>query len=95
MVKGKFGKTSESLKILWQRLCSYWWKEKRTKRYEKIWKKIKDIIRLTSNSSGNYDKIYMKIRFNSDDNDLPLKKKTLELYRIIIVVRSVLYEYSK
>ena len=35
----------------------------------------------------------MKIKFNSDD-DLP-SKKTLELYTVIIVVRSVFHEDKK
>ena len=35
----------------------------------------------------------MKIKFNSDD-DLPLKK-TLELYNMIIIVRSVFHEGNK
>ena len=35
----------------------------------------------------------MKIKFNSDD-DLPLKK-TLKLYNMVIVVRSVFHESKK
>ena len=40
-----------------------------------------------ANNSDDYDKKYMKIKFNSDD-DLPLKK-TLKLCNMVIVVRSV------
>ena len=43
--------------------------------------------------SGNYDKKYMKIKFNSDDN-LPLEK-ILKLYNLTIVVRSVFQENRK
>ena len=46
-----------------------------------------------TNNSGNYDKKYMKIKFNSD-HDLTLNK-TLELPNMIIVVRSVFYEGNK
>lgn len=45
------------------------------KKYEELWKRIKNIIRSTSNNSSNYDAIHMNIRFNSDD-DFPLKKPT-------------------
>ena len=41
----------------------------------------------------NYDEIYIKIKFNSDD-DSPLKK-TLKLHHVVIVVRSVFHEFSK
>ena len=61
--------------------------KKALKRYEKLWKRIKDLIRPINNNSDDYDKKYMKIRFSSDE-DLPLKK-ILELHDIIIVVRSV------
>ena len=37
----------------------------------------------------NYDEKYMKIKFNSDDN-LPLRK-TLELFGIITVAKSVFH----
>ena len=43
------------------------------KNYEILWRKIKDLIRSTNKSQDDYDEIYMKIKFNSDD-DLPLKK---------------------
>ena len=51
-----------------------------------------DLIRSRSNSSGNYDGKYMKIKFNSD-YDL-LLKKALEFYKIILF-RSVFHEGSK
>ena len=41
----------------------------------------------SKDSSTEYDKDFMKIKFNSDDN-LPLSK-TLQLYNMTIVIRSV------
>ena len=43
-------------------------------KYEKILKKIKELIRLPNKNSSNYDEKYMKIKFNSYDDDLPMKK---------------------
>ena len=62
------------------------------KKYEELWSKIRDLIRSTSINSDDYDKRYMKIKFNSTDN-IPLNK-TLELYKMIIV-RSVFDESKK
>ena len=44
-------------------------------------------------SSAEYDKDFMKIKFNSDNN-LPLNK-ALKLHNIIIVIRSVFEEHGK
>ena len=55
----------------------------------KIWDLIKSIIK----NSDDYDKKYMKIKFNSDD-ELPLSK-TIEIPSIIIVVRAVFHENNK
>ena len=41
----------------------------------------------------DYDDIYMKINFNSDDELAP--NKTIEISSMIIVVRAVLYENNK
>ena len=57
--------------------------------YEVLWNKIRDLIRSMTNKSGNYDKKYMKIKFNSDDY-LPIK--TLEHQNMVIVVRSVFHK---
>ena len=62
------------------------------KKYEELWSKIRDLIRSTSINSDDYDKRYMKIKFNSTDN-IPLNK-TLELHKMIIV-RSVFDESKK
>ena len=58
-----------------------------------MWSKIRDLIRSITNNSDDYDEKYMKIKFNSDD-DLPLNK-TLKLYNIAIVAKSVFNEGSK
>ena len=43
-------------------------KEKNLKKYEKLWSKIRDLIRSTKNSDDDDDdEKYMKIKFNSDD----------------------------
>ena len=54
--------------------------------YEKLWSKIRDLIRSITTNSNGYDQKYMNIKFNSDD-ELPLNKK-LEIFTIAIVVRA-------
>ena len=56
-------------------------------KYEELWNKIRDRIRSTTNNLADYDKKYMKIKLNSDDDSL--LKERLELCNMIIVVRSV------
>ena len=56
------------------------------RKYEELWKEIRDLIRSITNNSINYDKKYMKIKLKSAD-DLPLKK-TLELYNMVMVINS-------
>ena len=51
------------------------------------------IINISVNNSSNYDKRYMKIKFNSED-DLPLKE-TLIVYSMVTVDRSVFHEDNK
>ena len=46
-----------------------------------------------TNTSGDYDEKYMKIKFNSDDN-MPLNK-ILKLHNLATVVRSVFQENKK
>ena len=38
------------------------------KKYTELWGKIKDLIRSMTNTLGDYNERYMKIKFNSDDN---------------------------
>ena len=57
-------------------------------KYTKLWDEIKYHIQtINASKSGEYDKDYMKIKFNSDD-DLPLNK-TLKLHMLTILVTSV------
>ena len=63
-------------------------------KYTKLWDQIKYHIQtINLGKSGEYDKDYMKIKFNSDD-DLPLHK-ILKLHMITIIVRSVFEEDGK
>ena len=63
------------------------------KKYTELWSKIRDLIRSMTKNSNDYDKKYMKIKFNSDDK-LPLNK-TIEIPSMIIVVRAVFHENIK
>ena len=56
-------------------------------KYKELWNKIRDRIRSATNNLANYDKKYMKIKLNSDDDSL--LKERLELCNMIIVVRPV------
>ena len=49
------------------------------------------LIRSVTINSDNYDEKYMKIKLNSDEH-LPLSKM-LKLYKIIIVLRSLIQKY--
>ena len=66
------------------------------KKHNELWDRIKNEIetinggKTSKRSSAEYDKDFMKIKFNSDDN-LPLNK-TLKLHNMTIVVRSVFEE---
>ena len=50
------------------------------KKYEELYRKIRDQIRIVSNNISNYNEKYITIKFDI----LPLKK-TLELCNIVIV----------
>ena len=63
------------------------------KRFTKLWDEIKSLIEEIDDKTGEYEKDYMKIKFNSDDN-LPLNK-ILELHMLTIIVRSVCQEDGK
>ena len=64
--------------------------KKKLKRYGELWSKIRDLIRSINKNSNDYDKKYMKIKFNSND-ELPLNK-TIEIPSMTIVVRTVFDE---
>ena len=64
------------------------------KKYAEIWKKIKDKIKKINNGKlGEYEKDYMRIKFNSDD-DLPLNK-ILKFRILTIIIRAIFEEDGK
>ena len=65
-------------------------KEKKFKKYDELWSKIKDLIGSVTKNSDDNDEKYMKIKFDSDDK-LPLNK-AIEIHSMIIVVRAVFHE---
>ena len=67
-------------------------KEKK-KRCEELWIKMRDLIRLVTKKFDDYDKKYMKIKFNSDD-ELRLNKTT-KITTMPIVGRAVFHENNK
>ena len=60
------------------------------KKYNDIWDGIKDKIKEVNSGECDYEKDYMKIKFNSDDN-LPLNKP-LKFHNMTITIRSVFEE---
>ena len=62
------------------------------KQYE-LWIKIRDLIRLITKTSDDYDEKDIKIKLSSDDK-LPLNK-TIEIPVMVIVVRTVFCENTK
>ena len=65
--------------------------KKKIKKYEEPW--IRESVRSITKDSVDYDKKYMKIKVNSDD-DLPLNK-AIEKPTVTIVVRAVFHENEK
>ena len=57
------------------------------KKYNDVWNGIKNKIKEVDNSEFDYEKDYMKIKFNPDDN-LPLNKP-LKFHLITITIGSV------
>ena len=60
------------------------------KKYNDVWNGIKDEIKEVSSGECDYEKYYMKIKFNSDD-DLPLNKP-LKFCLMTITIKSVFEE---
>ena len=58
-----------------------------TKKCNDVWNEIKDKIKEVSSNECDYEKDYMKIKFNSDDN-LPLNKQ-LKFHNMTITISSV------
>ena len=67
--------------------------KKKTKRYEELWIKIRDLIRSMTKNLDGYDEKYIKIKFDSDD-ELPLNK-TVEIPIMAIIIRAVFHENNK
>ena len=63
------------------------------KNYNDVLNGIKNKIEEVSSDECDYEKDYMKINFNSDDN-LPLKKP-LKFHKMTITIRSVFEEDGK
>ena len=63
------------------------------KKYSDVFNKIKDKIKKIDNNDSDYEKKYMKIKYNSDD-DLPLNK-LLEFHLITITIRHVFEQDGK
>ena len=62
-------------------------------KYTKLWDEIKNSMEKVSNKLGEYEKDFMKIKFNFDVN-LPLNK-TLKFHNTTIIIRSVFEEDGK
>ena len=63
------------------------------KKYNNVWNGIRDKIKEISSGEIDYEKDYMKIKFNSDDN-LPLNKP-LKFHLMTVTIRSVFEEDGK
>ena len=63
------------------------------KKITEVWGNIKKLIEKIDNKPGEYRKVYMKIKFSSDDY-LPLNKP-LKLHMFKIIVKSVFKEYNR
>ena len=64
------------------------------KKYSEVWSGIKDCIEKINDSDlGEYDKDFMKIKFNSD-NDIPLNKQ-LYFLTITVIIRNIFEEDCK
>ena len=63
-------------------------------KYTKLWEEIKyQIQTINPEKSGEYEKDYMRIKFNSND-DLPLNE-ILNLHNLTVIIRLVLKEDDK
>ena len=63
------------------------------KKYNDVFNGIRDKIKKVSSDECDYEKDYMKVKFNSDDN-LPLNKP-LKFHSMTITIRSVFEEDGK
>ena len=64
------------------------------KKYSEVWSGIKDCIeKINYNELGEYDKDFMKIKFNSDD-DIPLNKQ-LHFLTITAIITNIFEKDGK
>ena len=64
------------------------------KKYAEVWSRIKNQIKkINDGQLGEYGKVSLKIKFNSDD-DLPLNK-ILKFHILIIIIRNVFEKDGK
>ena len=63
------------------------------KKYNDVFTGIRSKIKKISSDECDYEKDYMKIKFNSD-NDLPLNQQ-LKFHNMILTIKSVFEEDSK
>ena len=68
-------------------------KKELLKKYNDVFNGIKNIIKEVSSRECDYEKDYMKIKFNSDD-DIPLNKP-LRFHNMTTTIRSVFKEDGK
>ena len=66
---------------------------KKFKKYEELWSKVRDLIRSITKNLDDYDEKYMKIKFNLGD-ELP-ENKAIEIPSMIVVVGAVFHENNK
>ena len=62
-------------------------------KYNNVWNGIKNKIKAVNSGECDFEKDYMKIKFNSDDN-IPLKK-LLKFHNMTITIRSIFQEDGK
>ena len=67
--------------------------KKLLKKYNDVWNGIKSKTKEVSDSELDYEKDYMKTKFNSDDN--LLLNKPIKFHLITITIRSVFEEDGK
>ena len=65
--------------------------KEKVKKYEELWSKIRDLFRSINKKLDDYDEKHMKMKFISDDDQLPLNK-VIGIPSMIIVARDVFHE---
>ena len=64
------------------------------RKYSEVWNGIKDCIeRINNNKLGEYDRDYIKIKLNSDD-DIPLNKQQ-DFPTITVIIRNIFEKDGK